>query len=228
MTDDDSATSPRPYVIGVTGNIAAGKSVVMARLAERGVAGIDSDTVYHALIAASMPLNRAVRQRFGAEIARADGTIDRRALGRIVFADPAALTALDALTHPAIEAELRRRIAASSEPIVAIDAVKLIEAGFDRACDEIWVVVADRAQQIERVVRRNDLTVADATRRVDAQPPLEPKLDRADVVIDNRGDIADTQRQVDRALAAAIVRAGERVPPAARGNTSSSSGGHDT
>ncbi len=225
----DSAPSfPPPYVIGVTGNIAAGKSVVMARLAEWDVAVIDSDTVYHALIARGLPLNRALRQRFGEKIARADGTVDRPALGRIVFADPAALSALDALTHPAIKDELRRRIAASREPTVAIDAVKLIEAGFDRDCDEIWVVVANRAQQIERLVRRSDLTVADATRRVDAQPPLGPKLDRADVVIDNRGEIADTRRQVDRALTAAIVRARERVPRAARGNTSSPVGGLDT
>src|SRR5581483_2467034 len=117
MRGGSAATPAPPYVIGVTGNIAAGKSSVMARLAERGVSVIDADAVYHALIAPGMPLNRAVRQRFGDAVARPDGTIDRRALGRIVFADPAALAALDALTHPAIEAELRRRIAATTEPI---------------------------------------------------------------------------------------------------------------
>lgn len=202
--------SARPYIIGVTGNIASGKSAVMARLAALGAAVVDSDAVYHTLIAPDRPLNRALRQRFGEGIARPDGTIDRAALGHIVFADPAALAALDALTHPPVEQALRQLIAAERASIMAIDAVKLIEAGFDRDCDEVWVVLADRDQQIARLMRRNDLTIDDATRRVDAQPPLASKLDRADVVIDNRGSIAATLDQVDRAWKAAIDRSERR------------------
>jgi dephospho-CoA kinase len=203
-----SGRTHSPYVIGVTGNIATGKSLVMKRLAELGADVIDADSVYHALIAPGEPLNRALQARFGPAIARPDGSIDRMALGQIVFADPAALAALDVLTHPAIEQELRRRLAAATAPIVALDAVKLVEAGFDRECDEVWVVVADRDQQIERLMRRNHLSREEATRRVEAQPPLAPKLARADVVIDNRGIIADARRQVDDAWQSAIVRAG--------------------
>jgi dephospho-CoA kinase len=199
-----------PYVIGVTGNIASGKSAVMARLAELGAATIDADDVYHALIRPGTPLNRELRAEFGDAIARPDGTIDRATLGRIVFADPAALATLDALTHPPVEAALRDLIAASEASILAVDAVKLVEAGFDRGCDEVWLVIADREQQIDRLVRRNDLNVEDATLRVDAQPPLGPKLDRADVVIDNRASIAATRAQVDRAWIAATRRAERR------------------
>jgi dephospho-CoA kinase len=226
MTPAQQATPSPPYAIGVTGNIAVGKSAVMARLAEHGAAVFDADAVYHALIAPGSALNRALRERFGESIVRPDGAIDRAALGRIVFADPQALAALDALTHPAIERELVRRIAASSAPIVAIDAVKLIEAGFDRACDEVWVVVADRAQQIDRLMRRNGLTAEAATRRVDAQPPLAPKLARADIVIDNRGDLAATRRQVDRAWRSAKIRAANRsaAAPAAVDGASGAGG----
>ncbi|HET7093313.1 MAG TPA: dephospho-CoA kinase, partial [Thermomicrobiales bacterium] len=104
--------------------------------------------------------------------------------------------------------------AAASAPIVAVDAVKLIEAGFDRHCDEVWVVVADPAQQIARLVRRNGLTVDAATRRVEAQPPLAAKLERADVVVDNRGAVAATIEQVDRAWRSARIRAQDRRPGA--------------
>jgi dephospho-CoA kinase len=221
MADGADSAAPRPYVIGVTGNIASGKSTVMSRLAEEGVAAIDADTVYHELIEPGRPLNRALRETFGEAIVQSDGTIDRSVLGRIVFADPAALATLDALTHPAIEQALRDRIANESGPIVAIDAVKLIEAGFDRDCDEVWAVVANRGQQVERLVRRNAISVDEATRRVDAQPPLARKLERADVVIDNRGDMSETLRQVDAALRAAERRAASSIE---RRGASSSSG----
>lgn len=188
-----------PFVIGVTGNIACGKSLVLATLAGLGAETIDADAVYHRLITPGAPLWDALRDRFGETIIAPDGAIDRRALGWIVFADPDALAALDALTHPAVVAAVRAEIAASSSPVVAVDAVKLIESGLDRACDTVWIVACDPARSIERLVRRNALSREDAAARVAAQPDLGPKLARAAIVIDNNGTREHTQAQVVRA-----------------------------
>lgn len=185
-------------VIGVTGNIASGKSTVLATLAELGAEVIDADRVYHALIVPGAPLNARLREEFGFGIVKTDGSIDRPALGRIVFSDPAALAVLDKVTHPAVDAEIRRRIAASRAPVIAVDAVKLFEGGLDRVCDVVWLVVTDRARQIERLASRNGMSIAEATRRVDAQPPLADKPLRANAVIDNNGSPEATRAQVLR------------------------------
>ena len=189
----------RAFVIGLTGNIACGKSTVLRMLAERGVATIDADAVYHELIVHDAPLWHALRARFGDGIVGPDRQIDRRALGRIVFADPRALADLDRLTHPAVTAEIRRRVREIDAPIVAVDAVKLIESGFDADCDQVWLVICEEAQQVSRLVARNQLSPEEAERRVKAQPSLAPKLARADVVIDNGGTIEATRSQVDAA-----------------------------
>ena len=189
----------RPFVIGLTGNIACGKSTVLRLLAGLGAETIDADAVYHELIAPEAPLWRALRDRFGDSIVAPDGSIDRRALGGIVFADPAALADLDALTHPAVVAEIRRRIAMSESAVVAVDAVKLIESGLDATCDRVWIVTCGREQQIARLMARNGWSREEAERRVDAQPPLTPKLARADLVIDNRGAPEETRCQVEPA-----------------------------
>jgi dephospho-CoA kinase len=188
----------RPTVIGVTGNIASGKSAVLAMLADLGAETFDADRVYHQLIAPEQPLNQALRTAFGPEIARADGTIDRAALGRIVFSDPAALARLDAVTHPAVMTELLARIAASRAPVVAIDAIKLVEGGLARHCDVVWFVTVDRETQIERLIRRNGITHDDAIRRIDAIGPREDLAARADAVIDNSGSLETTRAQVER------------------------------
>ena len=193
------ADVPRPFVIGVTGRVACGKTTVLRRLAELGAETIDADAVYHELIVPEGPLWKPLVDRFGRGILRPDGTIDRRALGAVVFADPSALAELDRMTHPAVVAELRRRVGASDAPVVAVDAVKLVESGFDRACDRVWVVTCDPAQQIERLMRRNGLTQEDAERRVAAQPLAQAMLSRADTVIDNSGVPAATRARVDAA-----------------------------
>lgn len=200
----------RPFILGLTGNIACGKSTVLRLLAARGAATIDADAVYHELIVPGAPLWRALRQRFGESIIGPDGQVDRRALGAIVFADPAQLAALDALTHPAVLAAIHERIAAlpPETDVVVIDAVKLIESGSAAECDAVWVVVCEPAQQVERLMRRNGLGRAEAEQRVAAQPPLGPKLARADVVLDNSGDLASLEAQVVAAWAG-IGKGGE-------------------
>ena len=189
----------RSLRLGVTGNIACGKSTVMAMLTVLGVGTIDADAVYHELIVPQAPLWLVLRDRFGPGIVAPDGTIDRRALGGIVFADSAAMADLDALTHPPVIAEIERRAALLPQPVVAVDAVKLIESGHADGYDAVWLVTCDPAQQIARLMARNGLDRADAARRVGSQPPSGPKLARADQVIDNSGDLAATRDQVERA-----------------------------
>ena len=211
----DDPRRRRPFVLGVTGNIAAGKSTVTAELARLGATVFDSDAIYHELIAPGQPLHGRIRARFGDEVINPDGSLNRRALGAIVFSDPAQLAALDRLTHPAIMAESDRRVAAAATPVAVIDAVKLIESGHADHCDQVWVVTARPDQQVTRLMERNRLTRDEAARRVAAQPPLAAKLRRADVVIDNSGTVAETQAQVRAHWASLLLHdpagvAGER------------------
>lgn len=186
------------FVLGVTGNIASGKSTVTGILAELGAQVIDSDLVYRDLVGPGQPLLDELAERFGTRIIADDGHLDRTALGGIVFADPEKLAELDRITHPAVIAEVDRRVREMATGIVVLDAVKLIESGHAESCDAVWVVVADPEHQITRLMLRNKLSREDASRRVAVQPPLRPKLERADLVIDNSGTIDETREQVMR------------------------------
>jgi dephospho-CoA kinase len=192
----ERVTGNRPFLIGVTGNIACGKSTVVGFLGELGAELIDADAVYHALIAPQWPLWHALQDRFGDSIVAPDGTIDRRALGGIVFADPAALADLDRITHPVVVEAIRERVAGAQRPVIAVDAVKLIESGMAALCDAVWLVTCEREQQIARLSERSALPRVDAERRVAAQPPVAEKLALVDTVIDNSGTLRGTREQV--------------------------------
>ena len=179
---------PRPFVIGVTGNIACGKSAVSRLLSEFGATIIDADRLYHELIQPGMPLQDALRDRFGENIVAADGQIDRKALGVIVFSDPAALADLDRLTHPAVVAETIARIGSATTPVVVVDAVKLYESGISDRCDEVWLVLCKPEIQLARLMSRNGIDRADAERRLAAQPLLEAKVIQSSRIIDNSAD----------------------------------------
>ena len=187
------------YILGVTGNIATGKSTVTGMLARKGATVIDSDLVYRELVGPGQPLLRTLAERFGEGIIADDGSLNRPALGAIVFSDPAALADLDRLTHPAVIAEVDRRVDAIPNGVVVLDAVKLVESGHAERCDAVWVVTADPNVQVQRLMNRNRLDVHESRRRVAAQPSLDAKLRRADLVIDNSGSIEELQEQVDRA-----------------------------
>lgn len=184
------------FVLGITGNIASGKSTVTGMLAEFGATVIDSDLVYRELVAAGMPLLRRLADRFGPGIITEVGSLDRTALGAIVFSDPRSLDDLDRITHPAVIAEVDRRVAAIPHGVVVLDAVKLIESGHADRCDAVWVVVTDPDEQVTRLMKRNRLPELEARRRVAAQPPIGTKLARADRVIDNSGSREQTRMQV--------------------------------
>lgn len=187
------------FILGVTGNIATGKSTVVCMLVTRGAHHIDADAVYHELIAPGMPLLRTLVDHFGKDIISGNGSLNRKALGAIVFSDPAKLAELDALTHPAVIAESDRRAMAVEDGVVILDAVKLIESGHDEICDTVWLVTCPEGQQVERLMARNNLDEDEARRRIAAQPPLAPKRARADLEIINDGSLAELEARVSEA-----------------------------
>ncbi|MGB9724051.1 MAG: dephospho-CoA kinase [Chloroflexia bacterium] len=192
----------RPYLIGITGNIACGKSTVLRELRRLGAAVLDADQVAHRTMRRGTEVHRAIVAAFGAGILGPDGEIDRRALGEIVFADPAALARLEAIVHPAVLAYTEEWLAGVREEVAVVDAIKLIEAGIAERCDEVWVVTCPEAEQLRRLISYRGWSREEALRRIRAQPPQEEKVARADVVIDNSGTMEKVLAQVRAAWAA--------------------------
>jgi dephospho-CoA kinase len=190
------------YLIGLTGNIATGKSTVAKMLEELGATVIDADALVHELQRPGTPVFDDIVAAFGPGILDQAGEIDRKALGAIVFADPAQLRTLESIVHPAVLIESMQRIAEAPSPIVVYEAIKLIEAGRAEMCDALWVVTARSDVQIQRLRRDRKMSEADARQRVEAQPPQSEKIKRASVVIDNSGSLEETRRQVTIAFEA--------------------------
>ena len=187
------------YVIGLTGNIATGKSTVAAMLESLGATVTAADKLAHWVMRAGTPVSRRIVERFGPDVIGVDGEIDRSRLGRVVFSDPAALQDLEQIVHPGVVEETLARLKASGTRVSVVEAIKLLEANMHKHCHAVWVVTSPREQQIERIVRTRQLTSAQAELRIDAQPPAEQKLARADVTIDNSGSLDKTWIQVVRA-----------------------------
>jgi dephospho-CoA kinase len=197
----------RALTIGLTGNIATGKSLVGRMLVERGAEHIDADRLAHQVMARGTPACDEIVAAFGQGIVGPDGAIDRRQLGQIVFADPESLARLERIVHPAVIERTRARIAASRAPAVVIEAIKLIESGMVRQlCDTLWVVTAPREVQLKRLMAFRGLSREEALLRIDAQPAQRIKVAQADVVIDNSGAVEATRRQVERAWNEAMGR----------------------
>ena len=193
---------PDKTIIGVTGNIAVGKSLALAHLAQLGAAVIDADQVAHQVLRRGGAAYEPVLAAFGRDILDADGEIARGKLGEIVFADPAQLQRLEAITHPAIRLEIDRRIRGAAAAVVVIEAIKLLEGDLKNALDAVWVVDASPATQLQRLMTERGLSQAEARRRIALQNSQADKLKQADVVIANDGEIAATRAQVERAWAA--------------------------
>jgi dephospho-CoA kinase len=197
-----------PYLIGLTGNIATGKSEVGRILSQLGAEVIDADRVAHKVMEPQGPAYGPVVEAFGAGILDEDGSIDRAKLGRMVFRDPAALRRLEAAVHPATIAEVGRCIGQASEPVVVVEAIKLIEAGMHRLYNELWVITAPRSLQVKRLMENRNLSEEEATLRVDAQPPQEEKAALADRVLVNDGDLSELEDRVRAAWAEIQPRLG--------------------
>lgn len=186
-------------LLGLTGNIACGKSTVLRRLRELGAHTIDADALIHVILRRGGAAYEPVVEEFGEGIAGPDGEIDRRALGRIVFSDPARLKRLEEIEHPIVRRMIQEEIESAVEPVVVVDAIKLFESGWAARSDTVWVVTCRRDQQIDRLMSTRGYPREEAEMRVDAQSPQEEKVARADVVIDNSGTLEETYRRVDAA-----------------------------
>jgi len=186
----------RPYLIGLTGNIATGKSEVAGMLAKLGAYCIDADRVAHEVMEPGGQAYGATVEAFGPEMLAADGTIDRLRLGGVVFRDPEALRRLEAAVHPSVIAEVEQRIRRAREAVVVVEAIKLIESGMHRHYDALWVVTASREAQIARLMAARGLTAEEAALRVDAQPPQEAKIALADRLFVNDGSLDELRAKV--------------------------------
>jgi dephospho-CoA kinase len=187
----------------LTGGIATGKSYVRARVAGHGIPTLDADTLARDAVAPGSAGFAAVVARFGDAIVGPDGSLDRKALGAVVFADPQARTDLEAIIHPRVREATGTwldRLAIAGESLAIVDIPLLFETGRDRDFDRVIVTSCPRSQQIARVVERDGLTPAQAEARIDAQLPTDEKVRRADFVIDTGGTFGDTNRQVDRVV----------------------------
>ena len=188
-------------LIGLTGGIATGKSTVAALLAERGATVIDSDQLAREVVEPGEPALAEIERRFGPGVIDRTGALDRAALGAIVFADPEARRALEAITHPRIAELTRQRIAdaaARDASVVIVDIPLLFENNREDAVEGVLLVYAPEAVQIRRLERRDGLDEAAARQRLAAQMPIEEKRARATWIIDNSGTPEETRRQVDR------------------------------
>ncbi|MCT2194079.1 dephospho-CoA kinase [Paenibacillus sp. MB22_1] len=187
--------------IGLTGGIATGKSTVSRLLAERGAAIIDADVIAREIMEPGHPVLAAVSERFGPGVLHPDGTLNRKKLGEIVFSNPEERKALEALTHPAIRAEMKRRMeeleAADPHRLVVADIPLLYESGLDPLYDQIMVVYVPREVQLTRLMLRDGLSKEAAEQRISAQMDIEIKKERADILIDNSGGLEETKRQID-------------------------------
>ena len=208
MADRTDPRPDEPFRLGLTGPIGCGKSTVARWLGERaGVVVVDADQVARDVVEPGEPALDAVIARFGERFRQADGSLDRAALGRLVFADPAALRDLEAIVHPAVRPRILAAIAdARNEGAVAvvIEAIKLVEGGLSATCDEVWLVTCDPTVQRERLVGRGTAP-ADAATRIDAQTGFDEIAGIADRVIDTSADDHATRQAVERAFDEALA-----------------------
>jgi len=187
--------------VALTGGIATGKSYVLEAFRRRGVPCLDADALAHGVMAAGTEASAAIAARFGPDVLDADGAVDRRVLGPIVFADAAARRELEAIVHPAvhraIEAGLRAFALVGDYPFALVDIPLLFETGGQKDFDTVVATVCPPEVQLARLGKRG-LAPADARQRLDAQLPAEDKAKRADFVITTDGTFEDTNRQVEQ------------------------------
>jgi dephospho-CoA kinase len=203
-----------PYILGLTGNIASGKTTVGLMLLELGLSTyVDADTIVHEMYLPGQTLPAELAKVFGTGVLDSDGGVDRRALGAIVFNSPERLAELEAIVHPRVREALFARLRAlGPDEIGALDAVKLIESGYAPFCHGIWIVTCPPEIQFQRLTEQRGLSEAEARARLAAQPPIEEKLPLATAIIHNDGSIEDLRQQVTDAWRAFKASLAEQTP----------------
>ncbi|MGZ3405829.1 MAG: dephospho-CoA kinase [Polyangia bacterium] len=188
-------------VIGLTGGIASGKSTAARTLADLGARIVDADQVARDVVAPGQPALAEIARSFGKEMLQPDGTLDRKRLGAVIFADADKRRALNAITHPRIAAETQARLAqlrAEGVPVAVYEAALLVENGIHHGLDGLIVVACDEATQLARLMGRDGYVEADARARIAAQAPMADKIAAATWVVDTSGPLADTKKQLAR------------------------------
>ena len=190
---------PGKFVIGLTGNIATGKSVVRRMLEHLGAYTIDADALSHRVISKGAPGYQPVLDAFGKWLLDADGQINRTKLGHLVFADKDALKQLEGIIHPYVSQAIDILVKRSSQAVIVVEAIKLLESELRNHCDTIWVTDAPQQIQVERLMRKRGMSQEDALQRVQVQSAQKEKLVAANVVITNNGSYDDLWKQVSEA-----------------------------
>lgn len=187
----------------MTGGIATGKTYVADRLRAAGVPIVDADVLAREVVALGTPALAAVRQRFGPDVIRRDGTMDRIRVGQIIFKDKRARQDLEAIIHPAVQKAVDKYFATlpKKTPFAVADIPLLFETGRENQFSDVIVVACPRPMQLARVMERNKLSKEDAERRLAAQWPIEKKIEKATFVIKTDGTFEETNDQVDKLIA---------------------------
>ena len=203
-------------LVGLTGGIGSGKSEVSRRFAALGAVIVDADAIAREVVEPGTPGLEQVVAEFGPDVLTADGALDRDAVAARVFADDAARRRLNAIIHPLVGARTMERVVAAdrADPhaVVVNDVPLLVEAGLAGRFEVVVVVAAQPETQLRRLVEQRGMSEADAQARIAAQAPLADKLAIADYVINNDGDLAELQGQVEQVWAALAARAGRTMP----------------
>jgi len=189
--------------VGLTGGIACGKTVVRRRLEERGIPTLDADVVVHRLLQSGTEVTRQIAEIFGHALIASDGSVDRKALGALVFTDEEARKKLNVIVHPGVWREIERFFEErekASDPVAVVDAALMIETGSYLRYDLVVVVHCRPLLQLERLMARDGLSREDAERRIRSQMPIEEKRPFADFLVDTSESIEETLKQTDELL----------------------------
>ena len=184
------------HVIGLTGNIGTGKSVVRKMLEHLGAYGIDADVLSHRAISKGAPGYQQVVEMFGRWILNSEGEIDRSKLGQLVFANPEALINLETIVHPLVNQALDLLVKRAKQDVIVIEAIKLFETPLHEWCDSTWVTSVPQETQIKRLMDKRGMPLEEIQKRLEAQTEQEQKVKEADVVIYNGGEYEETWKQV--------------------------------
>lgn len=211
------------YVIGLTGGIGSGKSTVALILESRGAVLLSADATGHEVYEPERPAFQEIVDAFGRQVVAEDGKIDRKALGAVVFSDPAQLQRLNAITHPRMKELMREKLEAErarGTSIVVLEAALLFDAGWDDLTDEVWVTALPDEVAARRTAERSGISVEEALSRIRAQMSEEERVARSQVVINTDCSLDETRAQVEaeweRLQERLVVGSGE-TPSAQRG-----------